>query len=98
MFFDQTYPLVDLICTIAAGIAGITLVLSSKFRHNEDLFLALVFCGAFTAVVSLFLGPAPLTMAAGAVGVVLGLSLFLIEWLMPLPVKPPSDDEDEASD
>lgn len=98
MLFNQTYPLVDLICTLAAGIAGITVVLAIKFRHNEDLFLTMVFGGVFTAVVSLFLGPGLLTVAAAAVGVTFGLSLFLIEWLMPLPVKPPDEDEDEGSD
>lgn len=96
MLFDQpTYPLVDLICTLAAGIAGITLALCSRFRANEDMFLCLVFGGTFTGVVSLALGPVPLTMVAALVGVLFGLSLYLVEWLMPLPVKPAGDEDEE---
>mgnify|MGYP003384613267 CR=1 FL=1 len=94
MGFEQSYPLMDFIFTIAAGIAGLSLVCTHKLRHNQDAFLVLVFAAVFTGVVSIALGPFPLCFAAAAAGAAFGGSLLGIEWLMPIPTRPSSDDED----
>ncbi len=93
---DQLPPMMDLICCIIAGFAGFGIAYAHKLRKNPDAFLTVLFFSTFLAVVTAALNGSALGLISVGVGVVFALSVVLVEWLMPLPKHPPSD-EDEAS-
>lgn len=91
---DQLFPMAELILCVIAGFAGFALGYAHKLRSNPDAFMTVLFFATFLCVFSIALGGFGTALLSAVVGAGLALTRVLIEWLMPLPERPPSDEDD----